>query len=154
MYQELTCLMCTRGEEEQDERRWWFGEGVPGTYEFSTASGYHHNTYHGPARHLRTPLSLDARPLRFTDSPQHYALTGPPALPPAGASLSGTPAPSPRRKSSSTSNDGSDVSTHVFLFTSKNTKCYLHIFTRNKSTGTVLYTGSLILKYLYSFKLI
>jgi hypothetical protein len=108
--QQLIYFGNTRGEEEQEERRWWFGEGVPGTYEFSTASGYHHNTYHGPARHLRTPLSLDARPLRFTDSPQHYALTGPPALPPTGASLSGTPAPSPRRKSSSTSNDGSDVS--------------------------------------------
>ncbi|KAF4523509.1 hypothetical protein B566_EDAN004580 [Ephemera danica] len=101
-----------RGEEEQDERRWWFGEGAPpGTYEFSTVSGYPHNTYHGPARHLRTPLSLETRPLRFTDSPQHYALTGPPALPPA-SSLAGTPAPSPRRKSSSTSNDGSEVTTY------------------------------------------
>jgi len=73
----------------------WYGEG---TYEFSTMSGYPHNTYHGPSRHLRTPLGLDTRPVRFTDSPQHYAMP-----PPA-------PVTSPRRKSSSTSNDGSDVS--------------------------------------------
>ncbi|XP_059482536.1 mitogen-activated protein kinase kinase kinase 10-like isoform X2 [Neocloeon triangulifer] len=96
-----------RGEEEVDERRWWFGEGAP-AYEFSTVSGYPHNTYHGPTRHLRTPLSLDSRPLRFTDSPQHYAIGGPPPLPP-NSSHSGTPVASPRRKSSSTSNDGSDV---------------------------------------------
>ncbi|XP_065348084.1 uncharacterized protein slpr isoform X5 [Cloeon dipterum] len=96
-----------RGEEEVEERKWWFGEGIP-AYEFSTVSGYPHNTYHGPTRHLRTPLSLDSRPMRFTDSPQHYAIGGPPALPP-NTPHSGTPMASPRRKSSSTSNDGSDV---------------------------------------------
>ncbi|XP_008192286.2 mitogen-activated protein kinase kinase kinase 11 isoform X2 [Tribolium castaneum] len=69
-------------------------------YEYSTTSGYSHNTYHGPTRHCRPMLTgsqlitlqhEEQRPLRFTDSPQHHP-----------------PNPSPRRKSSSTSNDGSE----------------------------------------------
>lgn len=76
-------------------------------YEFSTSSGYTHNTYHGPTRHYRpllnsltgsqlTSLQPDEhrQPLRFTDSPQHNP--------------NAAPNPSPRRKSSSTSNDGSE----------------------------------------------
>ncbi|KAJ9601331.1 hypothetical protein L9F63_000512, partial [Diploptera punctata] len=102
-----------RSEEEQDEKRWWFGGGsnrnsglgpmyLGADYEFSSTSGYPHNTYHGPARHLRPLLNSlgqdpegGTKPLRFTDSPQHYA-----------AAQGGTPTPSPRRKSSSTSNEG------------------------------------------------
>ncbi|RZB39796.1 hypothetical protein BDFB_005405 [Asbolus verrucosus] len=70
-------------------------------YEYSTTSGYSHNTYHGPTRHYRPQLTgsqlinlqhEEQRPLRFTDSPQHHP-----------------PNPSPRRKSSSTSNDGSEL---------------------------------------------
>ncbi|KAK9891653.1 hypothetical protein WA026_015621 [Henosepilachna vigintioctopunctata] len=70
-------------------------------YEYSTTSGYNHNTYHGPTKHYRPMLTgsqlinlhqEDQRPLRFTDSPQHHP-----------------PNPSPRRKSSSTSNDGSEM---------------------------------------------
>ncbi|XP_076252748.1 mitogen-activated protein kinase kinase kinase 10-like isoform X1 [Rhynchophorus ferrugineus] len=73
----------------------------PQDYEYSTVSGYNHNTYHGPTKHYRPMLTgsqlltlqnEERRPLRFTDSPQHHA-----------------PNPSPRRKSSSTSNDGSDL---------------------------------------------
>ncbi|XP_067011657.1 mitogen-activated protein kinase kinase kinase 11 [Anabrus simplex] len=93
-----------RPEEEQEERRWWFNVDRSSAYlgpdyEFSSTSGYPHNTYHGPARHYRPLLNslgdgLDgAKPLRFTDSPQHYAV----------------PTPSPRRKSSSTSNEGSEM---------------------------------------------
>lgn len=68
-------------------------------------AGYAHNTYHGPTRHLRPALGSLAndKPLRFTDSPQHYA--------PNQAIVLGSnvPTPSPRRKSSSTSNDGVEV---------------------------------------------
>uniref|UniRef100_A0AAR5P5X0 mitogen-activated protein kinase kinase kinase n=1 Tax=Dendroctonus ponderosae TaxID=77166 RepID=A0AAR5P5X0_DENPD len=73
----------------------------PKDYEYSTVSGYNHNTYHGPTKHCRPMLTgsqlltlknEEKRPLRFTDSPQHHP-----------------PNPSPRRKSSSTSNDGSDL---------------------------------------------
>ncbi|XP_030745564.1 mitogen-activated protein kinase kinase kinase 11-like isoform X3 [Sitophilus oryzae] len=73
----------------------------PQDYEYSTVSGYNHNTYHGPTKHYRPMLTgsqllnlqnEEKRPLRFTDSPQHHV-----------------PNPSPRRKSSSTSNDGSDL---------------------------------------------
>ncbi|KAL1510042.1 hypothetical protein ABEB36_004698 [Hypothenemus hampei] len=72
-------------------------------YEYSTVSGYNHNTYHGPTKHYRPMLTGsqlltlkndEKRPLRFTDSPQHHHTA---------------PNPSPRRKSSSTSNDGSDA---------------------------------------------
>ncbi|XP_044726843.1 mitogen-activated protein kinase kinase kinase 11-like [Chrysoperla carnea] len=77
------------------------------TYGSSSGTGtsYSHNTYHGSTKHQRPPLSaLGAnapsplqlitiqKPLRFTDSPQHY--------------INST---TPRRKSSSTSNDGSDT---------------------------------------------
>lgn len=82
-------------------------EGSNYDYEFSTSSGYTHNTYHGPTRHYRPLLTSltgsqlttyepneHRQPLRFTDSPQHHS--------------SSIPNPSPRRKSSSTSNDGSE----------------------------------------------
>ncbi|KAG8233447.1 hypothetical protein J437_LFUL010558 [Ladona fulva] len=113
-----------RSEEEGEKRRWWFGEvgrGLPSPYlgpdyEFSSASGYAHNTYHGPTRHHRHPLfglvGAEPKPLRFTDSPQHYAAVGREGVPPPSSSntmVVASPAPSPRRKSSSTSNDGSEV---------------------------------------------
>lgn len=78
--------------------------GLDPDYEYSTSSGYNHNTYHGPTRHYRPMLTgsqlmivqpEEPKPLRFTDSPQHHANL--------------TPNPSPRRKSSSTSNDGSEL---------------------------------------------
>ncbi|KAK4313274.1 hypothetical protein Pmani_015358 [Petrolisthes manimaculis] len=73
----------------------WLGE-----YQFSTTSGYPHNTYHGPARHARPALALEPKPLRFTDSPQHF----PQALPQPT-----TTQHPPRRKSSSASNDSEKV---------------------------------------------
>ncbi|XP_018579524.1 mitogen-activated protein kinase kinase kinase 11 isoform X3 [Anoplophora glabripennis] len=87
---EITELPAWRPVENQD-------------YEYSTTSGYNHNTYHGPTKHYRPMLTgsqlinvqyEEKRPLRFTDSPQHHP-----------------PNPSPRRKSSSTSNDGSELYT-------------------------------------------
>ncbi|KAJ8683822.1 hypothetical protein QAD02_019614 [Eretmocerus hayati] len=83
-------------------------------YEFSSSSGYAHNTYHGPAKHYRPFLSSmsgvpglaaagqellsssDAKPLRFTDSPQHY----PSSNSGGGGGGSNVPTPSPRRKNS------------------------------------------------------
>lgn len=67
--------------------------------------GYAHNTYHGPIRHYRPTLSSLAndKPLRFTDSPQHYAPNQAMVL------ASNVPTPSPRRKSSSTSTEGVEV---------------------------------------------
>ncbi|CAH2090067.1 unnamed protein product [Euphydryas editha] len=68
--------------------------------------GFAHNTYHGPARHLRAPLDAltgaaltslaadEARPLRFTDSPSSYAHASPssyaPSAQPASTSGRGT----------------------------------------------------------------
>ncbi|XP_076290486.1 mitogen-activated protein kinase kinase kinase 10 isoform X2 [Lasioglossum baleicum] len=111
------------GDSEEEPSRWWFqadtgsnrNSGYLGPdYEFSSSSGYPHNTYHGPARHYRPFLSnmggiapglppsvMPDKPLRFTDSPQHYA---------SSTAGSNAPTPSPRRKSSSTSNE--DVFTH------------------------------------------
>lgn len=63
---------------------------------------YQHNTYHGPSsKHCRVPLpqSLDAKPLRFTDSPQHRL----------SRSRRKT-RPPPRRKSSSAAPDADDKS--------------------------------------------
>ena len=85
-----------------------------GEYEFNTGSGYAHNTYHGPTKHSSRPaLSLEPKPLRFTDSPQHYALpptvaltASPSALPHQQSSSLPPSAHPPRRKSSSASNDG------------------------------------------------
>ncbi|XP_070158287.1 mitogen-activated protein kinase kinase kinase 11 isoform X2 [Polyergus mexicanus] len=103
----------------EEQSKWWFladsgsnRNSYLGTdYEFSSNSGYLHNTYHGRAHHYRPFLSnmggiapglpsstmpVD-KPLRFTDSPQHYtsSITG-----------SNAPTPNPRRKSSSsTSNE-------------------------------------------------
>ncbi|XP_012281138.1 mitogen-activated protein kinase kinase kinase 11 [Orussus abietinus] len=102
---------------EDEPPRWWFQADTGSNrnsaylgpdYEFSSTSGYPHNTYHGPARHYRPFLSnmggiapglppavMPDKPLRFTDSPQHYA----------SGTGSNAPTPSPRRKSSSTSNE-------------------------------------------------
>ncbi|XP_057328795.1 uncharacterized protein LOC130669759 isoform X3 [Microplitis mediator] len=103
-------------DSDEEPNRYWFqadtgsnrNSGYLGAdYEFSSPSGYPHNTYHGPARHYRPflsnmggiapglPLNIIDKPLRFTDSPQHYAVN----------SGSNVPTPSPRRKSSSTSNE-------------------------------------------------
>ncbi|XP_033335120.1 mitogen-activated protein kinase kinase kinase 10 isoform X2 [Megalopta genalis] len=111
------------GDSEDEPSRWWFQADTGSNrnssylgpdYEFSSSSGYPHNTYHGPARHYRPFLSnmggiapglppsvMPDKPLRFTDSPQHYA---------SSTAGSNAPTPSPRRKSSSTSNE--DVFTH------------------------------------------
>ncbi|KAK6642228.1 hypothetical protein RUM44_013951 [Polyplax serrata] len=106
-------------DDECSERRWWFRtpdstpyastsnrSSVLGQdYEFSSSSGYAHNTYHGPARHIRPELNSLAseNPSRFLDSHQHYVPSQAMILP------SGIPPPSPRRKSSSTSNEGVEM---------------------------------------------
>ncbi|XP_055612330.1 mitogen-activated protein kinase kinase kinase 11-like isoform X2 [Uranotaenia lowii] len=86
---------------------------------------YIHNTYHAPGKHNRTPLSSLSperhdmeRPLRFTDSPQHYlpstmsttsglgsnyTPSGPSSSLSGGCVGTQPPTPSPRRKSSTTS---------------------------------------------------
>ncbi|XP_053608562.1 mitogen-activated protein kinase kinase kinase 11 isoform X3 [Plodia interpunctella] len=96
--------------------------------------GFAHNTYHGPTRHLRAPLNAitgspisslqteEQKPIRFTDSPTHYAHPssssgyGHSAQPLSGTSGLGTnytstqpPTPSPRRTSSSTSDHLADL---------------------------------------------
>lgn len=90
-------LSANRAEEEEEERRFWPRDGYgQGDYEFSSISGYPHNTYHGQTRHQRPSINFDtgSKPVRFTDSPQH--------------NQSSSYNQSPRRKSSSTSNDSSD----------------------------------------------
>ncbi|XP_069956486.1 mitogen-activated protein kinase kinase kinase 10-like isoform X2 [Cherax quadricarinatus] len=84
-------LLPVKPEDEDAEYQRWLGVSE---YEFSTPSGYAHNTYHGPSRHSRPALVLEPKPIRFTDSPQHFA--GPTAL---------SQTQTPRRKSSSASND-------------------------------------------------
>ncbi|XP_067124061.1 mitogen-activated protein kinase kinase kinase 11-like isoform X2 [Centruroides vittatus] len=93
-------------EEEEEERKWW-GYCEPGSpyfssaeYEFSSLSGFPHNTYHGRSRHYRPTLNLETgSPLRFTDSPQH--------APSISSGGSFTPlAQSPCRKLSNTSSEG------------------------------------------------
>ncbi|XP_011869843.1 PREDICTED: mitogen-activated protein kinase kinase kinase 11-like [Vollenhovia emeryi] len=106
------------GECDEDQPRWWFqadtgsnrNSYLGADYEFSSSSGYPHNTYHGRAHHCRPFLSnmggiapglptvaMPDKPLRFTDSPQHYT---------SSTTGSNAPTPSPRRKSSSsTSNE-------------------------------------------------
>lgn len=100
--------------------------------------GYAHNTYHGTTRHLRAPLNAitgspvstpitslqteEQKPIRFTDSPTHYAHPSSSsgyahsAQPLSGTSGLGTnytstqpPTPSPRRTSSSTSDHLTDL---------------------------------------------
>lgn len=55
------------GECENEPPRWWFqadtgsnrNSGYLGPdYEFSSTSGYPHNTYHGPARHYRYKIKI------------------------------------------------------------------------------------------------
>ncbi|XP_066985180.1 mitogen-activated protein kinase kinase kinase 10-like isoform X2 [Macrobrachium rosenbergii] len=84
-------LLPLKSDDDADYQR-WLGMSE---YEFSSPSGYAHNTYHGPSRHSRPALVLEPKPIRFTDSPQHFA--GQPALPPSQQPT--------RRKSSSASND-------------------------------------------------
>ncbi|XP_050720436.1 mitogen-activated protein kinase kinase kinase 11-like isoform X4 [Eriocheir sinensis] len=86
-------LLPVKSQEEDTDYQRWLGMSE---YEFSSPSGYAHNTYHGPSRHARPALVLEPKPIRFTDSPQHF-VSGPAALPPTQ--------PPPRRKSSSASND-------------------------------------------------
>jgi len=40
---------------------------------FAFSAYFKHDTYHGPSKHFRVPLTqnFDAKPLRFTDSQQH-----------------------------------------------------------------------------------
>lgn len=100
--------------------QWRGGSGQSSDFDeaYVSSSGggtsYSHNTYHGSTKHQRPPLPAALgsssnvpspmhlmtlqKPLRFTDSPQHYINAG----------SSNIPATAPRRKSSSTSNDGSD----------------------------------------------
>lgn len=54
-----------RPSEGEEERKFWFGD--PNQQKVSQNV---HNTYHGPTVHHRAPLTLDFKPLRFTDSPQ------------------------------------------------------------------------------------
>lgn len=66
-----------------------------------------HNTYHGPSsKHFRAPLpqSSDAKPLRFTDSPQHRL-----------SRSRRKSRPLPRRKSSSVTRCTDDKS-HVSVY--------------------------------------
>ncbi|XP_063884128.1 uncharacterized protein LOC135113072 isoform X13 [Scylla paramamosain] len=86
-------LLPVKPQEEDSDYQQWLGLTE---YEFSSPSGYAHNTYHGPSRHARPALVLEPKPLRFTDSPQHF-VSDPGALPPAQHPT--------RRKSSSASND-------------------------------------------------
>ncbi|XP_042913371.1 mitogen-activated protein kinase kinase kinase 9 isoform X2 [Parasteatoda tepidariorum] len=97
-------------EDGEEDKRWWYPEqGSPvrlsSEYEFSSTSGYAHNTYHGQTRHYRPGLNFDfGIPLRFTDSPQHN-----PSISSGG---SYTPhAQSPCRKSSSASNESEHAAT-------------------------------------------
>ncbi|XP_018054919.1 PREDICTED: mitogen-activated protein kinase kinase kinase 11-like isoform X1 [Atta colombica] len=113
-------------ECDEDPPRWWFqadtgsnrNSYLGADYEFSSSSGYPHNTYHGRAHHYRPFLSnmggiapglpstaVPDKPLRFTDSPQHYT---------SSTTASNAPTPSPRRKSSSsTSNEDAYDTTRV-----------------------------------------
>ncbi|XP_069956490.1 mitogen-activated protein kinase kinase kinase 9-like isoform X6 [Cherax quadricarinatus] len=91
-------LLPVKPEDEDAEYQRWLGVSE---YEFSTPSGYAHNTYHGPSRHSRPALVLEPKPIRFTDSPQHFA--GPTAL---------SQTQTPRRKSSSASNDSEQVASY------------------------------------------
>ncbi|GIX74555.1 mitogen-activated protein kinase kinase kinase 9 [Caerostris extrusa] len=50
-------------DDGEDEEKWWPKETGPPKlgvdYEFSSSSGYPHNTYHGQTRHCRPSLNLD-----------------------------------------------------------------------------------------------
>ncbi|XP_076318768.1 mitogen-activated protein kinase kinase kinase 11-like [Tachypleus tridentatus] len=107
-------LTPSRADEKEEGRRWCSRDPdslycLGPEYDFSSASGYTHNTYHGQTRHYRPSISFEVSgsPLRFTDSPQHN--------PSIGSGGSHNPhAQSPRRKSSSASND----SEHAFTSSS------------------------------------
>jgi hypothetical protein len=98
-----------RPSSVEEEQRYWFGDPTP-----HLGPLYPHNTYHGQTSkpHHRTPLNLDFKPIRFTDSPvqlqqqQHY-----PVVPVSSASAAATPTTSSkqrrrvRRRSSNASNE-------------------------------------------------
>lgn len=85
--------------------------------------GFGHNTYHGPTRHLRAPLNAitgspmsssktdEQKPLRFTDSPSQYAHPSSSSGygHSAPSALTQPPTPSPRRTSSTTSDQLADL---------------------------------------------
>lgn len=76
-------------------------------YEYSTSSGFSHNTYHGPIKHYRPLLAgsqLISVPQQFDNTAVSQSTTDSPMHIPYISSN-----PSPRRKSSSTSNDGSEL---------------------------------------------
>ncbi|XP_015926880.1 mitogen-activated protein kinase kinase kinase 11 [Parasteatoda tepidariorum] len=59
-------------DDVEDAEKWWPKETGPPKlitdYEFSTASGYPHNTYHGQTRHYRPSLLMDGSShLKFAD---------------------------------------------------------------------------------------
>ncbi|KAF8773059.1 Mitogen-activated protein kinase kinase kinase like protein [Argiope bruennichi] len=92
-------------EDEEEDKRWWYQEqGSPlylgSEYEFSSPSGYPHNTYHGQTIHHRPGLHFDF----ISSSPHHN-----PSISSGG---SYTPhAHSPCRKSSSASNESEHPAT-------------------------------------------
>ncbi|KFM62370.1 Mitogen-activated protein kinase kinase kinase 9, partial [Stegodyphus mimosarum] len=56
-------LPSTWSDDVEDDEKWWPKETGPpilgSDYEFSSTSGYPHNTYHGQTRHYRPSLNLD-----------------------------------------------------------------------------------------------
>uniref|UniRef100_A0A0P4W3D2 mitogen-activated protein kinase kinase kinase n=1 Tax=Scylla olivacea TaxID=85551 RepID=A0A0P4W3D2_SCYOL len=54
-------LLPVKPQEEDSDYQQWLGLTE---YEFSSPSGYAHNTYHGPSRHARPALVLEPKPLR------------------------------------------------------------------------------------------
>ncbi|XP_065214283.1 mitogen-activated protein kinase kinase kinase 11 isoform X2 [Planococcus citri] len=64
--------------DEPSHQRYWQGDHarpyLNTDYDYSSSSSsYARNTYHGPVKHYRPSLTdtIDFKPLRFTDSPQH-----------------------------------------------------------------------------------
>ncbi|GFQ64571.1 mitogen-activated protein kinase kinase kinase 9 [Trichonephila clavata] len=92
-------------EDDEEDKRWWYQEqGSPlylgSEYEFTSPSGYPHNTYHGQTIHHRPGLHFDFH----SSSPHHN-----PSISSGG---SYTPhAHSPCRKSSSASNESEHPAT-------------------------------------------
>jgi hypothetical protein len=96
--------------EDDDNRHLWYG-GDSGRG--PQPNLYPHNTYHGPSPHYRTPLNpAEFKPLRFTDSPQHYGYGGmktspnePTAAPPISSLARNNSASALRRSSNGASSD-------------------------------------------------
>ncbi len=94
---DATCLHF-RPSEESEERNFWFGD--PARLPNVAPPLYPHNTYHGQTPHHRPPLSLDFKPMRFTEeSQQHLGATPKKASTPMGR----------RRTSEESSNEGLEV---------------------------------------------